>query len=362
MGTVEDVLYNRNRMLQLFLVFIAIVVIKVFLFPVYETEAVIMIDIKSRVTSVDEEKMDLRDNLGYIRIHEELLKSKPMLRRVVEELRLYEDCGLLPFVKPGKFSGSALQKEKLIRQVIENLQRNVITTSSPPFTNLIVINARYKSAEKAAAIVNCLVRVYMEWSVNFNHNEVENVIGYLDREVGSAQQRLRQSEEDLREFRNANNMVDSSEDVKLMYQFMKTTAEKELDMEVAMMREKMLYTDESPQVKNLKKNIVALQQRLEGIPVDRRFRNIPEKEMVLVRLRRVVVINEKAYRFLIQEEEKSRLIKAKQTTENIKVVSSADLPLKPKGRVTGLLIGFIIGFMLVFGVPLLWRHRKVLIG
>ena len=362
MSSGENILYNRKRMVFLFLILMTIVVVKVFYFPVYETEATIMIDMKNRATSVDAEKMDLRDNLGFIRVHEELLKSDPILRKVVEELKLYEDGGFLPFQKSKKFVGSDLQKEKLIRQTIESLQESVITTSSPPFTNLIMIKARYQNAERAAEIVNCLLKVYVKWNVHFHHDEVENVIVYLDQVMDWAQQKLLKSEDDLKKFKDESHMVEPSEDVKLMYQFMKTTAEKALDLEVDLMRQRELYTDESPQVKYLKENIDKLRNKLQGISIDERFKDIPEKEMMLSRLQRAVVINETAYRFLIGEQEKARLIKAKQTTENIKIVSPASIPLKPKGRLTGLAIGLFMSLMLTAGVPWAWRYRKSFIA
>jgi uncharacterized protein involved in exopolysaccharide biosynthesis len=339
-----------------------IVVVKVFYFSDYETEAIIMIDIKNRATSVDAEKMNLRDNLGFIRVHEELLRSEPILRKVVEKLKLYEDGGFLPLQKPKKFVGSDLQKEKIIRHAIESLQKSVVTTSSPSFTNLIMVKARYKNAQRTAEIVNCLIKTYMEWNVNFHHDEVENIIVYLDKEADLAEQKLLKSEEDLRKFKDESHMVEPSEDVKLMYQFMKMTAEKELDLEVDLMRQKELYTDESPQVKYLKENIDALKRKLQGISVNERFKEIPEKEMLLIRLQRSVVINETAYRFLVGEQEKAQLIKAKQTTENIKIVSPAATPLKPKGRLTGLAIGLLMSLILTVGVPFSWRHRKSLIG
>ena len=67
------------------------VIIKVTRFPRYETEAVIMVDMKKSPTSVDSERMDAKELMAHIRAHSELLESDPILRPVVEELKLYED-------------------------------------------------------------------------------------------------------------------------------------------------------------------------------------------------------------------------------------------------------------------------------
>ncbi len=362
MKTLDNILYNRRQMFIIFIFFMIIVVIKVFCFPRYETAAMLMIDTKNRATSVDSDKVNLQDNLGPVRFNQELLVSDPILRKVVEDLKLYEDDDNFLFFKKKKFVASDLEKEILIRKEMQNLRKSVLTTTSPPFTTLIIVKARYPQAQKAADIVNHLISHFIEWNVEFNHQEVHNVLTYLNKEIEQAQQRLSKSEDDLKKFRDENQLMDSSEDVRLMYEFMKTTSEKELELEIKLMQQKELYTDESPQVKYLKEEVAELKQRLQGISLEDRFKNIPEKEMVLARLQRLVLIDEASFRFLTGEQEKAQLIKAKETTENIKVVFPAPVPLKPKGRINGLLIGGLISFILTMGLPLAWRHRKMLIG
>ena len=419
-------------MFIIFVLLMSIVLIKVFCFPSYEAETMLMIDSKERVTSVDSEKINLQDNLGTIRVHQELLISDPVLRKVVEDLKLYEDNDFFPFLRPKEFVGTAITKERLIRRKIEILRKKVITTTSPPFTSLITVRAKYDDAQKAADIVNYLVKTYIEWNIDFNHSEVDNVIVYLDKEVEYANQRLLESEEALKRFKSDNKIVDLSEEVKTylemipeefkaqyqnertnqmqvlsmqstidiereksLYQQKQTILDKLLDLEVELMHLSELYTDESPQVKFMKNNIQELQDRLQAISrqiflqdkksknyiteisekingyksdykLDEKyldhFKGFPQKEMMLDRLQRAVKINESQYSFLVDEQQKARLIKAKETTENIKIVSQALVPLKPKGRVTGLLIGGLISIIFTVGLPFAWRHRGVLVG
>ena len=432
MKTLEEILYNPRLMFMVFVLLMLVVCIKVFYFPKYETEAMILIDTKQRATSVDSEKISLQDNLGPVRVNQELLLSDPILRKVVEDLKLYDDNSYLSFLKPETAPALDNKKERLIRKKIEILRKSVITTSSPPFTSLIVVKARYKDAQMAADIVNHLIEDYIQWHISFNHSEVGNVMLYLDKEVERANQRLFKSEEELKKFKLVNNIVNLQEEVRTYLQMIpeefkaqylydrsnqvqvlsmqssinletqkalfgqkQSIVTKLLDLEVELMHLKDLYTDESPEVKYMKNNIQELKDKLKAISrqielqdvssknyiaeVSRKinnykndykldekyldhFKNLPLKEMMLDRLQRAVRINEAQYSFLVDEQQKASLIQAKETTENIKIVSSALVPLKPKGRVIGLVIGCFISLIFSAGLPLAWRHRKILIG
>ncbi len=488
MSVVDKVLNNKKWMFFILIILLVIVAIKVLCFPVYEANTVIMIDIKNRATSVDAEQIDLSNYLGYVRNYEELLRSGPVIRKVVEELNLYEDFVPKYFSNIHLDSITDVQKERLIRSTVDYFQKSGITLTSPPFTNLIDVQVRYKDGQKAATIANTLIKTYMQWTVGFLHSDVDSVISYLNGEVDKARDQLERSEERLRKFKTDNHIIDLPEEVKTylqmiplefqvryqndqtnqlklleiknelnlerknslyqlmqytqanqlkalevtnalnletnrsLYQLMQTTNDKLLELQVELMRLKELYTDESPQVKYMKMNIQKLQGKLNEISLQirqqdefnkkqveeeaeafvkklneisskagrqddisrqeienetkrfkeyakdyqidekylDRFKGLPAKEMMLTRLEREVKINEMAYTFLVQEDQKANLLKAKQTTENIKLVSQAEAPLKPKGRLTGLLTGAFISVFLTSGLPFLWRNRKIL--
>jgi len=80
--------------------------------------------------------------------------------------------------------------------------------------------------------------------------------------------------------------------------------------------------------------------------------------MNLERLTRQVKINEDLYIMLLKEYESLKLLDAKETTENIKVVSRAIVPLKPSGRITGLLSGAFISFLLSLSLAFVLELQK----
>jgi uncharacterized protein involved in exopolysaccharide biosynthesis len=340
-----------------------------------------MIDIKKGPTSLEAQPMDLRENIGYIRIHSELLKNNSPLREVVEELKLYEDIQEMPFLRKGAISNISNEaKERLIRMTIEALRKKYITIDSPPFTNLIEIKVKYKRPKLAAEIANTLVAKYLQWNVNFIHREVNNIIEYLDKEVSVARERLRNSEIVLQQFREENNVISLPdeikayfevvpEELKFHYQVIKEKEIKLLELEVELSRLEELYTEESPQVIYMKKRISELKGDLDEEIRKTKFtedyisklKDIPAKDIMFGRLLREVKINETLYTFLLQEQEKARLIKAKQTTENVMVISPALVPLKPKGRLTNLLLGALTCLIFAVGLPLFFETRRRLV-
>ena len=378
---ITTLLKRKKEIIVIFFSLFMFVLVKVFFFPIYESSTTIMIDIKKGPTSLEAQPMDLRENIGYIRIHSELLKNNSPLREVVEELKLYEDIQEMPFLRKGAISNISNEaKERLIRMTIEALRKKYITIDSPPFTNLIEIKVKYKRPKLAAEIANTLVAKYLQWNVNFIHREVNNIIEYLDKEVSVARERLRNSEIVLQQFREENNVISLPdeikayfevvpEELKFHYQVIKEKEIKLLELEVELSRLEELYTEESPQVIYMKKRIYELKGDLDEEIRKTKFtedyisklKDIPAKDIMFGRLLREVKINETLYTFLLQEQEKARLIKAKQTTENVMVISPALVPLKPKGRLTNLLLGALTCLIFAVGLPLFFETRRRLV-
>lgn len=440
------------QILVIFFNLLVFVLVKVFYFPVYEAVTVIMVDVKKSPTSIETERVDLRENIGYIRVHTELLKSEPVLRSTVDELKLYEDRYYRKNIKNKGQTITDISQEKSTRRIIDLLRKNYISINSPLFTNLIEIKVQYKNAEKAAQIVNVLIKNYIDWSINFLHREVDRILDYLDNEVKNSSERLSKSEDALWKFKEENKILSLPEEIKTYIQrqakfeseYISTgVQEKELSMRIEVIRQELaagnkagiselstishpfiqaieaqllsleielsrlmeLYTEDSPQVIYMQKRISVLKDKLKSTvekifaseisistvnPVYQnlindliqsetmlialgakkeaifkilkdyadKLKDIPKKEVELARLMRDVKINEDLHTFLVQEQENARLLKVKQTTENIKIVSPALVPIKPKGRLANLLFGSIISLIFAISFPIFFAYRK----
>jgi len=378
MGSFKILLLKTKKSLAIFLCLFICVLIKVFYFPVYEAETVIMVDVKKSPTSIETEKVDLRENIGFIRIHMELLKSEPVLRSVAEDLKLYEDSPSWRNIQSkGTNVDPAVSREKATRQIVDSLRKKNISISSPLFTNLIEIKVKYKDRQKSALIANKLVTNYIKWNLDFLHQEVHNVITYVDKEVEIAKERLSKSEEALEKFKEENKIISLPEEIKARFQIVpeeiknhfKITQEMEiklLELEMELSRLRELYAEESPQVIYMKKRISQLKDEFDKeVLISReaedfvaQLKDIPKKEVILERLTRDVKINETLYTFLVQEQEKARLLEVKETTENIKIVSAATIPLRAKGTLINLLVGGIISLIFAIGLPILFEYKK----
>ena len=364
MNSLDIILKRKTQIIVVFAVLFSAATVRVFLFPLYETDTTIMVDLKEHPTSVDSANIDMAEMVGLVRKHMNLLLSAPVVRSVVEELKLYKNPSTKSDIEKVNDKAADLAREKKIRKVTELVQKKYISLNSPPFTNLIEIKVKYKNAEKAAQIANTLVKNYASWSINFTHSEVDNVLVYLNKEVDSARDRLLKSEEEVKKFREENKVIDLSEEIKAQlqivpeeikshYKIIQQMEIKLFEMEVELSRLRELYTDNSQQVEYMKKRISYFNEKLNEENKKSKYtedyldkmRGMPEKEIALARLMRNVKINETLYLFLIQEQEKSRLLKVKETTENIMVVYPALVPLKPKGLITNLLMSMIAAFL-----------------
>jgi len=372
MTTSGLILIRKKQIFFVFVILFSLFAAKVFFLPVFEAETTIMIDLKQRPTSIESDRVDASQMVSLVRTHSDLLQSQAILREVVEKLKLYED---LAKDKSGILTDS--EKERLSRAVVELLQKKYLKVLSPAFTNLIQIKVRYKDPQKAADIANTLVDSYTTWSIGFLRRETKGLIGYLEKEIASAKKNLSESENELESFRKQHKVISIPEEIKAKIQlipeeikthlkFIESLDVKMLELEVELSRFRELYTEESPQVIFMKKRIAQVKklrdEEYSKAKYDESYfsslDNIPEKEMNLERLTRQVKINEDLYIMLLKEYESLKLLDAKETTENIKVVSRAIVPLKPSGRITGLLSGAFISFLLSLSLAFVLELQK----
>lgn len=421
--TIKNIILARKWLIiVVFFLLFAVFVAKAFFFPTYEAETTIMVDLKKGPTSIESEKIDPAEMVGIVRIHGDLLQSVPIIKKVVDELKLYKD------VTDSPKNITETEQERLSRKAIELLRKKYLTVYSPAFTNLIQVKVRYRSPRKAALIANTIVEDYIKWSVEFKHKEARSIGRYLEKELAEAKEKLRKSEEELEQFRTENKIVALPDEIKTYYQMIpeefRSTSQfnqeaeiKLLEMETSLNRERFkayyqliqatevkilelnvelgrlreLYTDSSQQVIYIKRNIERLEKRLKMIQERVRqatsasikklgerkqealkegatsainedflvkLKDIPQKEKILARLSRQVKINEEVYLFLVNEQEKARLADVKETTENITVISPALIPLKPSGVVTGLLTGFVVSLLLSVALAIFMEIGK----
>ncbi len=361
----KDVLARRRfAAAAVFLVLMTATSVKAFSLPTYQAQSLLLVEAKKGPTTVDTTALDPSQFLSLVRVHSHLMQSDLILKKVVTETELYREDGGIFGAKPKKGTLSDKDREKAVQEAVATLRRSKLVISSPPFTNLIEVRVRHKKAETAAAIANSLVKNYLFWNAGFQHEEADRLLQYLENESEAAGDHLEESELRLRDFKDENQITDLSEEIKAYfqilperfkshYQLIQAEEVKLLDLTVERNRLRELYAEQSPQITYLGDTIAEVKQQLEG-KLNRKeledgflstLKHTPEKEMMLSRLSREIKIQESLYIFLLDEKAKARLLKAKQTVEGVKIVSFADVPQKPSGRLKILLLGAIASFL-----------------
>ncbi len=361
----KDVLARRKlAAAAVFLVLIAATLVKAFFFSTFQAQSLLIVEAKKGPTTVETNALDPSQFLSLVRVHSHLMQSDLILKKVVTELELYREDDSVFGGKPRTGALSERAKEKAVQEAMASLRRSKLAISSPPFTNLIEVRVRHKNAETAAAIVNSLVKNYLLWNVGFQHEEADRLLEYLESETAAVGGHLEETELRLRDFKDENQITDLSEEIKAYFQILperyKSHYEliqagevKLLDLTVERNRLRELYAEQSPQITYLGDTIDEVKRQLDGKLTQKELedgflktlKHTPEKEMMLARLTREIKIQESLYVFLLDEKAKARLLKAKQNVEGVKVVSFADVPLKPSGRMKTLLLGAIASFL-----------------
>lgn len=338
--------------------------IKISLFPIYETSAVILIDYpKKEPTSTESEFWPLREYISYVGTQASLITSRPVIEKVIE------DFGLIKL--------NAKERKKQLEKIIKKFQNKYVSVKTSPLSPLVTITVQYSDSEMAAGIANKIIQIYKDWNTIFQHSEIDKLIEYLDTETKLSKERLRDSEENLRKFREKNEIIalpeqirtylqNILEDLKVHYQVVKETKMKLLELEVELSRMRELYTDNSPQVIYTKERIALVKDKLNkeirkyraNKSYLEKLKYIPEKEIILDSLTRDVKINEAQYIFLSGEIEKAQLLRAKQAIENIKLISSAVAPLEPKEGVSYTVLNTLVGLIMTFAIILISEVRS----
>lgn len=121
----------------------------------------------------------------------EVLTSRPLLQKLIEQLELKDDKG------------------KPLRVI--DLQPG-LTTKIIGGSDVLQINYKSTNPQKAATIVNKLMDLYLENDISTVRAEAESARASMDKQLPKTQRAVSEAEVALRKFRQQNNVVDLSEE------------------------------------------------------------------------------------------------------------------------------------------------------
>uniref|UniRef100_B8HLM3 non-specific protein-tyrosine kinase n=1 Tax=Cyanothece sp. (strain PCC 7425 / ATCC 29141) TaxID=395961 RepID=B8HLM3_CYAP4 len=161
--------------------------------PTYEAEGRLLFQYSNSaatLTQVGREIGELRSLYGRDPMDTELekLRSVSLVQKTIEALELRDDEGNL--LKPETFIEKNLKLKKLRG------------------TDIMLVAYRSKDAEQAARVVNQLIHLYLDKSIQTEQTEASAAYAAISRQLPKTEATLRQAEIALRQFKEVNNVVD----------------------------------------------------------------------------------------------------------------------------------------------------------
>ena len=235
-----------------------------------------------------------------------------------------------------------------------------ISTEQIEMTNIISITATSSNPERAAKLVNTVAEVYKETHFENKKKEASNVREFVEGQLDSYALQLRQSEEELQIFRQANPLVVerlSSNASPAQVNPRITSLEQEIiKAELELISLKSKYTDIHPKVISLRRKIAKAKQDLSMAVAElsAQQKDLSSKEIRLVQLKRNIAMGQDIYMMFRTKHEEARILEAEKA-EDVSIIEKAmvpSAPIKPNknlnmiiGIFSGLLIGLIMAFV-----------------
>lgn len=365
--------------------------------PIYEASTTIQIEEKKGPTVSFSE---LPINLGLqqfdaLKTEAEIMRSRTIIGRVVEGVRLNEEDGQ-----------STLQKR------IERLQ---IAIKAEPVrsTNLLRISLQNKDPEMAAKILNRLSYEYIEQNLNVAKAEASQAKRFVEEQLETVKADLDNSQSAMERFKSREGVTILSEDMKTRVDRLSEVETKRVQIEMErkaleaillslegnkelaltgtnmtnpavaefgrrlaelqVQRASMLnyHTEEHPSIIKINLSIKEARLRLKeeaeralgdlrtkektlaGIigGYEEEIKKLPQAEQELANIMRTLTVSEGIYTFLLKKEKEAEIAMASEVG-NIRVIDAAIPPEKPikPNKTMNIILGAIVGLFLGIGL------------
>ena len=166
--------------------------------PIYQAEGKLLFrkrDTASSLLSEAQQKVGELESLNQqntpIDTEAEVLRSMPLIEKTIADLNLTDKSG--QSVAPEDFS-------------------KALTVKAVKGTDILLISYQSTDPKAAAAVVNQLVRTYLETNIRLNRTEASSARNYITQQLPLTETNLREAEVALRDFEQQNSVVNLSEE------------------------------------------------------------------------------------------------------------------------------------------------------
>lgn len=220
------------------------------------------------------------------------IKSQNTLERVAKELGFVSN------------DDSQIQINSAVNMLYGQISTQVLAN-----TNIINIEVLDANPKRAAAIANKVADVFVEENLNERNKQARASREFIENQLLEVKNKLRQSEDDLKELVQAGSVVGTA--LGVQNQILALEAQ-----EANLLR---TYTENHPDVVKIRDQIQTLRDQL---------KSLPEKELTYARIKREVDVHEKLYLTLKEKLEEARITEAGKTSD-VSILRLAEVPRMP---------------------------------
>jgi len=194
------------------------VLVALVLTPKYKATATLLIEAEeAKVLSIEEVYGIGGQSSEYFLTQFEILKSRELARRVVEEKGLINNPEFNPYHPANKKSFSL--KEMILGESEPPTDEEILKKTTDTFweaievspvrkTQLVKVSVMSESAALAPELANALANAYINSQMEAKVGLTQQAASWLSERLGGLKDKLNESERRLQEYREANNLVD----------------------------------------------------------------------------------------------------------------------------------------------------------
>ncbi|HEX7908857.1 MAG TPA: polysaccharide biosynthesis tyrosine autokinase [Paraburkholderia sp.] len=242
---------------------------------------------------------------------------------------------------------------------IDNLSKELVIAERSKDSGVIGVTLEGKDPANVASVLNRMANIYLHQNAERKAAEAQNMIAFLEGQLPSIKSQLEASEQAYSEFRRKRNVLDLSEEAKLLLKQSVDSQAQLADLEQHRAALMSRFMSNAPDVNALDAQISSLKDTISSS--NGRIKQLPDNEQVAVGLMRDVQVNTQIYTNLLNNLEQLRVVKAGKIG-SVRVVDYAltpYFPVKPK-KVLVIALSAVIGLLL--GICAAFAYRGMFSG
>ena len=213
--TLEDLLHIFKKRFWVFFVTLILTVALVVVYlilatPIYEASVTIKVEPQTQGSITDLFASQISSSRPDISTEVELIKSRRNIEQVVDELNLVD------YFK-NKADG---ENADITRQDVVNAVSEMISISPVKDTKIVKISVQSDDPVLAKNIANKLAEVYNEFLKSLSKNEYTVKRKFIEEQIPKIESELKQAEEDIKKFKEENNVFLLDEEAKNILSFL----------------------------------------------------------------------------------------------------------------------------------------------